>query len=134
MKENKQACLLSALQQTLDSAATFWMLIYKHSITALTSNNRAKIKYTMIYSIVYVNRNTICWVACTMVCIPVNGQNEDLFQWSYIVLSMHLQNKQSICFSFYHHLLLKLRTNITYRPIATEWWSLQKYGRIKIHT
>jgi len=54
MKENKQACLLSALQQTLDSAATFWMLIYKHSITALTSNNRAKIKkYTMIYSTVY---------------------------------------------------------------------------------
>jgi hypothetical protein len=44
MKENKQACLLSALQQTLDSAATFWMLIYKHSITALTSNNRAKKK------------------------------------------------------------------------------------------
>jgi hypothetical protein len=46
MKENRRACLLSALQQTLDSAATFWMLIY------LTSNNRAKI-YTIIYSTVH---------------------------------------------------------------------------------
>jgi len=56
----------------------------------------------LTWSIVYVNRNTIYRVECTMVYIPVNGHNEDPFQRSYIVLSMHLQNKQSICFSFYH--------------------------------
>ena len=56
----------------------------------------------LTWSIVYVNRNTIYRVECTMVYIPVNGHNEDPFRRSYIVLSMLLQNKQSICFSFYH--------------------------------
>lgn len=57
--------------------------------------------------IMYVNRNTMCSVACKMACIPVNGQNEDQFQWSYILLSMHLQIKQITCYQ-------NLRDNTVY--------------------